>query len=272
VLDKTGALYALQNPWGREKQFLVLLPDEVRSPNLDQMRVELDDTVERETTQRILKYDPGKNWLYIARVAETDVDPGILQIFDLDSHKTLLRYPTGLTPTDLVFDDKTIYISNFDADTLTMVNKDDFAVKKIKTGHKPFKLALVHHTLYCLNHNDNSLLVVAEGGETRTFPLPYPGKPGNLLSTGEKLVITSHSPEALRIISFNPANNAFQLVHQESYPYGETTVDTDNSAFYLRGQFADGIFAINQLKLDKKGRIWVTDYLSGKLYIINPVK
>jgi DNA-binding beta-propeller fold protein YncE len=269
VLDKNGALYALQNNWGNEKQFLISFPDEIRVPNLPQMRMELEDTVLRETTQRILEYDKKRQWLYIVRVGETDEEIGILQIFDLKSHKILLKYPTGLTPTDLVFDENFIYIANFDSNTIAVVNKDDFSVQKIKTGQKPFKLARLNNTLYCINHNDNSLQAIEDEKEIKTYSLPYPGKPGNLFSTGKKLIITSHTTEALHILSFCPDKKSFQLVHKEVYPYGETIVDTNNSAFYLRGQFADGIFAINQFKQDKKGRLWITDYLSGKLFIIS---
>jgi DNA-binding beta-propeller fold protein YncE len=202
-------------------------------------------------------------------VGETDEETGILQIFDLNSQKILLKYPTGLTPTDLIFDENCIYIANFDSNTIAVVNKDDFSVQKIKTAQKPFKLAQLNNTLYCINHNDNSLQAIEDQEETKTYSLPYLGKPGNLFSTGKKLIITSHTTDALHILSFCPDKKSFQLIHKEVYPYGETTVDTNNSAFYLRGQFADGIFEINQIKQDKKGRLWITDYLSGKLFIIS---
>ena len=57
-------------------------------------------------------------------------------------------------------------------------------------------------------------------------------------------------------------------VEYENYPYGETSFNTNNSAFYLRGQFGDSIFEITKIRSDDKGQIWVTDYLSGKLFII----
>lgn len=266
TFDKDGVFYALQNAWGKEKQFLISLPDEVRAPNLPDMRMELEDTVQRETTQRILEYDAQKHRLYIARVGETDEEPGILQIFDLKTRTVLLKYPTGRTPTDLVFDGNTIYIADFDSDTVTAVNKADFSVQKLKTGKKPFKLALLGDVLYCLNHNGQSLQ--AFGGDTNTYPLPFPAKPSALFSTGDRLIVTAHSPDALYILSFSPTEKTFSLIHKEDYPFGETTVDTDNSAFYLRGQFGDGIFELNRMKVDKKGGLWITDYLSGKLFII----
>jgi DNA-binding beta-propeller fold protein YncE len=268
VVDKNGVFWALQNNWGGEKQFLVRLPDDVRHPNLGQQRIELEDRVIRETTQRILEYDPGTHWLYIARLGETNDEPGILQIYDINKEKTILTYPTGLTPTDLVFDDSFVYVANFDSDTIKAVGKKDFSIQTLNTGHKPFKLALLNNTLYCINHNDNTLQAFSNGKTTGTYPLPFPGKPSTLFSSGTELIITGHTAEALYIFTFHPTKKAVRQIHKESYPFGETSVDTDNSSFFIRGQFADGIFELNQVKQDKKDRLWISDYLSGKLFII----
>lgn len=266
VFDKYGVLYALQNNWGKEKQFLAAFPDEVRFPNLGNQRMELEDTVIRETTQRIVKYDESRHWLYVVRLGETNEEPGILQIVDLNTKKTLLKYPVGLTPTDLVFDDKTIYISNFDSDTVTAVTKSDFSVQRFDTGEKPFKLAFLESELYCLNHNGNSLQSLTGNG--KTYPLPFSGKPSQLFSTGKKLIITGHTADAFYIFSYAPSSASIKPVHKSSYPYGETTVDTDNTAFYVRAQFADAIFELNRIEQDASNRVWITDYLSGRLYIL----
>ncbi len=270
VFGQDNALYALQNNWGGEKQFLVSLPDGVRCPNLPRMRLELNDKVTRETTQRLLRYDREFKRLYIARTGETDSDPGILQVFDTVKKATLLTYPTGLTPTDLVFDDTHAYIADFDSDTVTAISRSDFTARKLKTEAKPFRLAVLGEHLYCLNHKGNSLQVFLKGeGEPQTYKLPVSGRPSQMFAGDGELIITTHSPEALYILSFNPAAKSFETLHKELYPFAETTVDTENCAFYVRGQFADGIFQLNQIKRDKKGRTWITDYLSGKLFIIS---
>ncbi len=264
TLDKNGALYALQNNWGDEKQFIISLPDEYRFPNLGDQRIELEDPVSRETTQRLIKYDESKHWLYICRVGESDDLPGILQIFDIASRKTLLKYPVGLNPTDIVFDNSYIYIANFDSDSIAIIDKNDFSVKKIKTGKKPFKLAVSNGSLFSIAHNDRLLQELNKGVY---YPIPCPGKPDNLADMGSKLIITAHSIDALYIIEFDKEKKVFEILHKESYPYGDVTVDTDNSSFYMRGQLGDGIFELNKIKKDRKGRIWITDYLSGKLFI-----
>jgi DNA-binding beta-propeller fold protein YncE len=268
TLDKNNVFYALQNNWGGEEQFMLTLPDEVRDPNLGRGHIKLVDTVTTETTQRILEYDGDRHWLYIVRVGEANDKPGILQVYDIETGQILLKYPTGLTPTHLVFDKKTVYITNFDENTIAVIDKEHFSFKKIKTGEKPFKLALLDNTLYCINHNANTLQSFRDGKPTAAYPLPFKGKPSNLFSTGDTLIITGHHKDALHIVSFDTGKKTFNVIHKEVYPFGETTVDTDNTAFYMRGQFADGIFELNQIKQDKKGRIWITDYLSGKLFIL----
>jgi len=267
VIDKTGVFYLLQNNWGQEKPFLLHLPDEVRSPNPGSNRIEFPDSVTCETTQRLLQYDPGKHWLYLSRLGETNTEPGLFQIFDPATRKTLLTYPSGLTPTDIAFNNETVYIANFDSDTVTAVNKQDFSVQPFKTGPKPFKLAVLNDKVYVINHNDNTLQTV--GKDNMKVALPYPGKPGMLFAAASELIIVNHTPDTIYIYAFKPQANTFELIHKEDYPYGETTVDTDNSAFYLRGQFGDGLFEISRIKQDKSGRLWITDYLSGKLFIIS---
>ncbi len=264
-----GTLYGLQNNWGLEKQFLFYLPDEVRSPNQGDMRLELDDLVDTETTQRILAYDGAKEWLYVARVAEHEGERGIFQVVDLKTGKTIFRCLVGRNPTDLVFDDARVYIGNFDSDSLSVFDKEEFTIGKIKTGRHPLKLAVGENRIYCLNHSDNSLQEIIWGGDSRVMPLPVPGKPGNIFKAGGNLVITSHTSEAFYILAYSLRGGSFTVIHKEEYPYGETTFDTDNSAFYLRGQFGDALFEINRLKIDNRGDTWITDYLSGKLFIVS---
>ncbi|MCP5054325.1 MAG: hypothetical protein GY940_44565 [bacterium] len=268
TLDKNGVIYGTQNGWGKEKEFLISLPDQVRTPNLGRMRVELEDTVQRETIQHALEYDREGHWLYMARLGERNVEQGVFQIYDIASGRIIFKYATGLTPVHLVFDETNVYVSNFDSNTISVINKTDFSVKTINTGEKPFKMALLNGTLYCIAHNGNTLQAFVEGKTTGDYWIPFQGRPDNLFSTGKHLIITGHTPEALHIFSFDPVKKSVTQVHKSAYPYGETTLDTTNTAFYVRGQFADGIFELNQIKQDQKGRLWITDYLAGKLFIL----
>ena len=82
------------------------------------------------------------------------------------------------------------------------------------------------------------------------------------------LIITSHTENTLNIILYKPETGKFNLLHSESYPFMDTTVSTNNTAFYVRGQFADGIFSTNKIIEDDQGIVWISDYLSGKLFIL----
>ncbi|MCP5049566.1 MAG: hypothetical protein GY940_20520, partial [bacterium] len=205
---------------------------------------------QRETIQHALVYDREKHWLYMARLGERNVEQGIFQVYDIASGRIIFKYATGLTPAHLVFDETNVYVSNFDSDTISVINKSDFSVKAVKTREKPFKLALLNGVLYCINHNANTLQAFVDGKETGDYWIPFQGKPGNLFSTGKHLIITGHTSEALHIFSFDPAKKSVTQIHKAADPYGETTVDTTNTAFYVRGQFADGVFELNQIKQD----------------------
>ncbi len=267
IVDMHGVLYSLQNNWGGQKQYLISLPDEQRAPNLGDMRIELEDTVLRETTQRILKYDPARNVLYIGRIGEKDEDPGVLQIFDISARKVLARIETGLTPTDLAFDEQYIYVTNFDSHSVSRVSKADFKRLDLPTGKEPLKIVVLNRTPFVINHLDNTLQEV--GTAKNVYRIPFPGLPDNLFVYGNRLLLTSHSATELAVLVFDPATKKFQTLHRESYPFGETRFDTANSAFYQRGQFGDALFEITRMKTDGQGRIWLSDFLSGKLFIIS---
>jgi hypothetical protein len=81
-------------------------------------------------------------------------------------------------------------------------------------------------------------------------------------------VLTSHSENALFVVEFDPQTGSFSLLHKQEYPYGDTRFDTANVSFYVRGQFGDAVFYITEAKTDKEGRLWLTDFLSGKLFIL----
>lgn len=268
TVTESGVLVGLQNNWGKEKQFLISLPDTVRRPNLGDMRWELADTVVRETTQRILKYDPEEDWLYIVRVGEQDDEAGIFQVLDLKTRKIVFRCPVELTPVGLAFNSEMIAISNFDSNSISVIDKSDFGVHRLTTGKRPLDLVFRGGKLAVINHLGKSLQLI--GRESETYSLPGPGKPDFLFDSGDELIITAHSSDRLQILAFSLQSRTFRLIHEERYPFGETSLDTNNTAFFVRGQFGDGLFRINRILQDNQGRLWITDFLSGKLFILKP--
>jgi YVTN family beta-propeller protein len=269
ALDEDGVLYFTQNNWGREEQFLGILPDQVRLFESAE-RIALTDSVEREITQRLLSYDPDTHLLYLARVGETDEDPSILQVIDPKGKKVLQRIEVGRTATDLAFDDRFIYVTDFDSDIVTVVDKASYVKSDIMTGEGPLRLCRTADGVYCLNNRGNRLTDMRDGGQTRKIPIG--GAPENLFAWRDRLVITSHTPEGLSLLEYDPQKAAFALLHEEEYPYGETGFDTRNVSFYMRGQFGDAVFALTQGKEMSDGSLWITDFLSGRLFILSEGK
>ncbi len=72
------------------------------------------------------------------------------------------------------------------------------------------------------------------------------------------------------ILTFDLKTKKFTLLHREQYPFGETSFAGNNSSFFVRGQFGDCLYDLCKIKTDEAKRIWVSDFLSGKLFIIEP--
>ena len=288
ALSPGGVLHALQNNWGDEKQFYVTLGDEIRAPNQGDMRVELEDTVSRETTQRLIAYDDERQWLYLARAGEKDEDGGVLLAVDARAGKVLKRLEVGATPTALAFDRDNIYVLGFDADALAVIRKDDFSRRDLRCGRQPLKLALAGNVPYAINHGDNTLSELGadplkgtgtaiqphRGADVaiqpRTWRIPVPGRPDQIAYVEGSLLITSHSADELFIFTFDPLAKKFALLHREKYPYGETSFAGNNSSFFVRGQFGDSLYDLCRVRSDSRKRIWISDFLSGKVFILSP--
>ncbi len=264
VLDRGGVLYFTQNNWGKEEQFVGILKDQVRLFNVNE-RLRLVDEVEREITQRILRYDEALHLLYLVRVGEMDEDPSVLQVIEPESNSVLHRVEVGKTATDLAFDSEKIYVANFDSSSLSVIDKSDFSVSEVEAGEQPLKLCACAGGVYVIDHAGNRLIEV--GRESRK--LPKEGLPDNIFEWNGRLVITSHSSNRLYITSFDPGTGKFEVLHTLEYPYGDTTFDSRNVSFYLRGQFGDALFSITRGKTDSSGRLWISDFLSGKVFILS---
>ncbi len=265
VFDVSGTLFFSQNLWGKEEQMLGTLPDEIRLFDIG-ARVAVPDTIERENTQRLLRFDPGANRLYLARVAEKDGDSGILHVIDPAAKKDLARIAVGTGPTDLIFDEANVYVANFESGSVSVVDKTSFAERRIAAGGGPLRLCRLGGTVYVINHADNTLQEARENG--RNYRIPSEGLPDNLFVWGDRLVITSHSARTLAVTQFDPATGEFTLLHTERYPYGDTRFDSRNVSFYLSGQFGDAIYSITMAKTASDGRLWIADFLSGRLIVL----
>ncbi len=265
ALDAAGALYFTQNNWGAEPQFVGTIPDEIRLFEIGQ-RIALPDTVDREITQRILEYDAATGRLYLVRLPEKDADASVLQIVDPAAKSVVHRMTIGRTAADLVFDDGHIYVANFDSRSVSVIDKNTFAAEEIRTGEEPLALCRLGPSVWVANHASNSVQEVRAGAKERR--LPWPGRPDNLFAWNDRLVVTSHDGGALRIAQLDPRTGEFTLLHRSEYPYGDTRFDSRNVSFFVPGQFGDALFRITKGKVASDGRLWISDFLSGRLFIL----
>lgn len=265
ALDKNGVAYFTQNNWGSEEQFLGVLKDEVRLYDSND-RLTLSDEVSREITQRILEYDEDLHRLYLVRLGETDLEASVLQVIDPAEGKVLKKVKLGLTATDLVFDDRNIYVSCFDSDSVFVVDKNTFEISYAETGSKPLALCWSGDAVFVVNHGDNTIQRLT--GSRSTHKIPYDGIPDNIMNWRERIVIISHSEEAINITEYNPDSGNFRLLHRAEYSYGDTSFDTRNVSFFVRGQFGDAVFRLSEGRTGTDGNLWITDFLSGRLFII----
>ena len=259
------ALYLTQNNWGEEPQFLGRLTDEVRLFDIG-TRIVTEDSVQRETTQRILRYDAQTRRLFLVRCGETSDEHGVLHIIDTESHEIVRRVTVGLCPTDLVFDSLRIYVANFKSNTVSVIHRHNDNVHETVTGTQPLRLCRLGDDIYCLNHAGKGLQKISTSGQE--YPLPGNWLPDNMSVWRGRIVLTAHNDKALFIALFDPVSKSFSLMHQEKYPYADTRFDTQNVSFYLDGQYGDAIPVITRLRVDQNGKLWVSDFLSGKLFII----
>lgn len=264
ILTDIGILYGLQNSWGKEKQFLLEFEDNVREFN-PQAILKLDEEIERENIQTILRYDKKENLLYLVKQGETNDVAGALQIIDLAKRERIKTIELGLTPTDLEYNNKFIFAVNFDSNSLLKIDKTDFSIEAFSTETNPLKLELVEGVPFVINHGSNSLQIFGE--ELTTFNLPREESVDNLLYDKGRLIVTGHSANNLTVYEFDLIAKKFIELFNYAYPFGDTSFDTNNNSFYIRGQFADTIYELNKIIIDND-KIWITDFLAGKLFII----
>ena len=67
---------------------------------------------------------------------------------------------------------------------------------------------------------------------------------------------------------YDPSRRLLRRIHAHAHPYGEVTFDQDNAAFRIRGQWGDCRYRLAEMALDERDRLWVTDHLGGKLWIL----
>lgn len=285
-LGDDGVLYLLQNNWGTENLNVLVLEDEVREFTPGR-RIIADEKITRETTQREILYLMDR--LYVMKAGETESEPGAILVLNTELKKRELhidterhagelvvinttlknqemRIDTELNPVDMLHHKKGLYVANFGSNSVTIVD-NSFDTRTIDSIDMPLSLAGTGNIVWALEHS-GSITGILINDEIVTYPMPDKCLPNTMEAYGDSIIIAAHSESTFYLYLFDSFNRDFKTLLTYDYPYGDVSFDTDNSAFYLTGQYGDMIFELNKIDRDKSGRLWVTDFLSGKLFII----
>lgn len=268
ILDHLDQIWALQNTWGTEQPFVSVFPNGKEKWE----RVMLPEKVENECIYRLLTHDPESGRIYAGRLGDRSNEPGRIYSIDAKTHQVLDSVTVGLTPTDIcVLPDKNkIFVTNFDSDSISIIDGNSLQAEMKPTGHKPFAIAANTklNIVYVVNHSGNSLSIF--GNTERTVALPDDAMPNNLIVDEKRnlVFITAHNSTQLKIYRYDPLSEEVITLFKFDYPYGEVTFDQANSAFGERAQWGDSIFKLTSMIIDSKGKLWVADYLAGKLWIL----
>lgn len=276
LIDDNGILWATENIWGKEEPRLIYFD---LKNNSRWGKVMLPPAIDNECALRGLKKNPLNGDLWVLRNGDRSVDKGMMHRVNPSSKSLIATYETGITPTDIAFLVNFTLVSSFMEDKITIVNSmsENTSAEKtfeIKAGDGPVAIATVPELkeAFVLNHLDSTLTVLAYTNGNiepqKTISIPGECKPGNIFEAGGKLFISAHNKKMFILQQFDPRTEKFKTILKHAYPYGETTFDQSNAAFANTAQWGDAIYRLNEFALDSKSRLWVTDYLSGKLWII----
>ncbi|MHC4946050.1 MAG: YncE family protein [Planctomycetota bacterium] len=283
LFDKKGYLWALQNTWGKQEPFLIAYSDVIGTADEGRKAwpkgwfdVRLPPKVDNECLLRLLALDVNSGLIYAGRAGNLSKDNGRVYAIEATTRTIKAEYEVSRTPTGMcVLPDRSIvYVANFDDDSISAIHARQGRVESIPVGKKP--LAVAAHPggdeIFVINHLAESLTRLdARTGRKKEIALPGGALPNNLLVDPEsgKVYITAHGPDEARIYRFDPDDGTVATLLIAAHPYGEVSFDQANAAFGLRGQWGDGIFRITDMALDGKGRLWVSDYLGGRLWIVD---
>jgi len=269
AFDQGERLWFLQNTWGREEPFVVC------HPGGDQhwFRLPLEPKVDNECLSRLLAKDEGTGLLFAVRTGNVRGDPGLVHVIDPGTRAVKAALETGRAPTGIAFlpGRSRAFVTNFDDDTVTVIDTACLETTTLPVGDGPLALAAHGETdsIYVVNHLDATLTVIRDGS-TGTVPLPAGAMPNNILvdEPGSRAFITAHNAEEARVYLYDPAKATVRTIHTAPHPYGAVSFDEASAAFGGRAQWGDCLFRITHMALGRDGRLWIADYLSGRVWIV----
>jgi hypothetical protein len=175
------------------------------------------------------------------------VNASVLSLIEAGSHKITniplpVRMPRRLHFQSVVVDPKTGAIFLAAEKKLVIVEPQSRSSQAIDLPHDFASLAVDRQTgeIFVVNHLGRSICIWG----------------------------AAHAKDSFELFEISPETGKVKTLFKQKFPYGEITFDQANSAFGERAQWADAIFRLTDLRQDAKGRLWMSDYLSGNVWIL----
>jgi DNA-binding beta-propeller fold protein YncE len=272
--DKEGQLWIFQNTWGKEAPFLMAFPETVEAWPDGGFQIPLPPKIDNECVLRLLEVDAASGLIYAGRTGNLAEDNGTVYAVDPLTRQIKATYEVGVTPTDLCIHENRVYVTNFDGNSVSVIHTDTGAIDTYEGCQGPIAVAAMDGAFVVLNHLGKSLEMIRAdetGAYTALFSVPLGAAlPGSMLvhPRRNEIYVTAHTPDGAYLLRYDTASNQVTTLHQAPHPYGEVTFDQANAAFGVRAQWGDALFRLNEMAVDENDRLWVTDYLAGKLWIV----
>ena len=276
LIDDNDTLWATENIWGKEEPRLIYFD---LKNNSRWGKLMLPPAIDNECALRGLKKNQLNGDLWVLRNGDRSGDKGMMHRVNPKLKTLVATYETGITPTDIAFLGDHALVCSFTDNKVTAVNSisDEASAEKvceINVGDGPIAIAAdsSRKEAFVLNHLDSTLSMLGFKDNAlqlkKTVQIPGGYKPGNIFLADGNLYISGHKSDRFVLYRFSPVTERLTAILTHSYSYGEVSFDQSNTAFANTAQWGDAIYRLNEFALDSKGRLWVTDYLSGKLWII----
>jgi YVTN family beta-propeller protein len=205
-----------------------------------------------------IMHDKIKDHIYISNLNSNDT-----YIFDDDTFNLITKVTVGKTPTSIISLNDYIYVTNFDNNTLSMVNYTNniFDVTNIKVGKNPVDSIVVpglssqksDDRIYVVNKGSNKISIINPLSHKVLDNIDVGGQPFSIdfYPDNHKLYIANHGSKSISII--DSIRNAYLGEIFLNFTPTDLIVNKNNNSLYISESSNDkdkGTNAIHIIKLD----------------------
>jgi hypothetical protein len=198
----------------------------------------------------------------------------VLSVIDPATGAVDRRIEVGACAADLLVEPGVAWVAAFEGGGVDRVDLTTGQIERLPSGGaRPLRLARLGAHVYALDADSLRVRELDTGAE---WSLPVTGKNAPFLAESAdalipwagRLVVTAHAVDRFRVLSLDPATGEVAILHERQALFGQVGFDSGNSAFRMCGQYGDAVFTLTPWDVDAAGRLWIADFLSGRVLSI----